>query len=187
MGVALPLRRFTVEEYHRLAEAGILREDERVELIEGAIREMPPISSAHAGAVNRLLDRLFSLQAKGQGIVSVQNPIRLGPYSEPQPDLALLRPRADFYASAHPGPSDVLLVIEVAESSADYDREHKLPLYGRAGIPEAWVVDLARGEVVVGRDPSPEGYRAIRIARRGEVLSPLAFPDLALPVAEILG
>ncbi|MDW8065964.1 MAG: Uma2 family endonuclease, partial [Anaerolineae bacterium] len=106
---------------------------------------------------------------------------------EPQPDLALLRPRGDFYASAHPGPGDVLLVIEVAESSGEYDRERKLPLYARSGIPEAWVVDLERGEVVVGRDPSPEGYRALRIARRGETLSPLAFPDFTLLVDELLG
>ncbi len=180
------VRKFTVEEYHRLAKAGILTEDDRVELIEGVLFQMPPIGSAHAGSVDRLTMRLAPA-LQGRCIVRVQSPIRLGPYSEPQPDLTLLRPRADFYASAHPGPSDVLLVIEVAESSADYDREHKLPLYGQAGIPEAWVVDLARGEVVVGRDPSPEGYRTVRIARRGETLSPLAFPDLALPVEEILG
>ncbi len=186
MGVALPLRRFTVEEYHRLAEAGILTEDDRVELIEGELVKMSPIGSRHAACVRRLADWFFTHHGH-RFLVSVQDPISLGPYSEPQPDLALLRPRADFYASAHPGPSDVLLVIEVAESSADYDREHKLPLYGRAGIPEAWVVDLSRGEVVVGRDPSPEGYRTVRIARRGETLSPLAFPDLALPVEEILG
>ncbi len=187
MTLRVMTRRFTVEEYHRMVEAGILGEDDRVELIEGEIIEMPPISSMHAGAINRLVDRLLNLQVRGSVILSVQNPIRLGERSEPVPDLALLRPRADFYASAHPGPEDVWLVIEVAETSGTYDRERKLPLYGRAGIPETWVVDLEREEVVMGRDPSPEGYRTLRIARRGETLSPLAFPDLTLSVDEILG
>ncbi|GBD10223.1 hypothetical protein HRbin22_02490 [Candidatus Thermoflexus japonica] len=186
MNPSVMVRKFTVEEYHRLTEAGILSEDDPVELIEGVLVEMSPVGSRHAACVRRLADWFFTRRGH-RFLVSVQDPISLNEYSEPQPDLALLRPRADFYASAHPGPPDVLLVIEVAESSADYDREHKLPLYGRAGIPEAWVVDLGRGEVVVGRDPSPEGYRTIRIARRGETLSPLAFPDLALSVEEILG
>jgi len=179
-------RRFTVEEYHRMVEAGILGEDDRVELIEGELLEMSPISSRHAACVKRLTVLLFERGGR-RFLVSIQDPIRLGERSEPVPDLALLRPRADFYASAHPGPEDVWLVIEVAETSGAYDRERKLPLYGRAGIPETWVVDLEREEVVVGRDPSPEGYRTLRIARRGETLSPLAFPDLTLSVDEILG
>ncbi|MFN3929840.1 MAG: Uma2 family endonuclease [Thermoflexus sp.] len=179
-------RRFTVEEYHRMREAGILTEDDRIELIEGELVEMSPISSRHAACVKRLAVLLFERGGR-RFLVSVQDPIRLGERSEPVPDLALLRPRADFYASAHPGPADVFLVIEVAETSGTYDREQKLPLYGRAGIPETWVVDLAQGEVVVGRDPSPEGYRTLRTARRGETLAPLAFPDLILPVDEILG
>jgi Uma2 family endonuclease len=186
MATQAALRKFTVDEYHRLAETGILSEDDRVELIEGVLIQMPPIRSAHAGGVDRLTMWLAPA-LRGRCIVRVQSPIRLGPYSEPQPDLALLRPREDFDAASHPGPADVLLVIEVAESSADYDRTHKLPLYGRAGIPEAWVVDLAREEVVVGRDPSPEGYRTLQVARRGETLTPLAFPDLILSVDEILG
>ncbi len=186
MTLRVMTRRFTVEEYHRMVEAGILGEDDRVELIEGEIIEMPPISSAHAGCVDRLAMRLME-GLRRRAIVRVQGPIRLGERSEPMPDLALLRPRADFYASAHPGPEDVWLVIEVAETSGAYDRERKLPLYGRAGIPETWVVDLEREEVVVGRDPSPEGYRTLCIARRGETLAPLAFPDLILSVDEILG
>ena len=180
-------RRFTVEEYHRMQEAGILNEDDRVELLEGEILEMPPIGPAHAGSVNRLVARLLPLQAQGRALLSVQNPIRLGPDSEPQPDVALLRPRGDFYAASHPGPEDVWLVVEVAERSADYDRLVKLPLYGRWGVLEAWVVDLGAGEVVVGRGPSAEGYREVRVVRRGEVLSPLAFPDLVLPVDDLLG
>jgi len=124
---------------------------------------------------------------RGQRIVCVQSPIRLGPYSEPQPDLALRWPREDFYAASHLGPAGVSRIIGVAGSSADYDRTHRLPLYGRAGIPEALGVDLAREEAVVGRDPSPEGDRTLRTARRGETLTPLAFPDLILSVDEILG
>ncbi len=186
MALSVTTRKFTVEEYHRMAESGILTEDDRVELIEGEIIEMPPISSAHAGCVDRLAMRLMEGLGR-RAIVRVQSPIRLGERSEPQPDVALLRPRADFYAAAHPGPADVLLVIEVAEHSGAYDRERKLPLYARSGIPEAWGVDLGQGEVVVGRDPSPEGYRTVRILHRGEALSPLAFPDLTLSVDEILG
>ncbi|MCX7689839.1 Uma2 family endonuclease [Thermoflexus sp.] len=186
MTVGVMTRRFTVEEYHRMREAGILSEDDPVELIEGELIEMSPIGSRHAACVKRLAALLFE-RSHRRFLVSVQDPIRLSDHSEPQPDLALLRPRGDFYASAHPGPGDVLLVIEVAESSGEYDRERKLPLYARSGIPEAWVVDLERGEVVVGRDPSPEGYRALRIARRGETLSPLAFPDFTLLVDELLG
>lgn len=141
MAVQLLKRLFTVAEYHRMAEAGILGEDDRVELIEGEIVGMTPISSRHAGQVNRLV-RLFTQRLGGRAILSVQNPIRLGEHSEPQPDVALLRPRPDFYATAHPGSEDVLLVIEVADlsacdaqagTSAAYDREVKPPsMRGRA-------------------------------------------------------
>ncbi|GIX47745.1 MAG: hypothetical protein KatS3mg131_1956 [Candidatus Tectimicrobiota bacterium] len=145
MAVTLPKRRFTVAEYHKLAEAGILSEDERVELIEGEIVAMAPIGSRHAGAVKRLLDQFIPLQAARRVLLSVQDPIRLGEHSEPQPDVALLRPRPDFYAAEHPGPEEVLLVVEVAETSAEYDREVKVPLYARFGVPEVWLVDLAGG------------------------------------------
>jgi Uma2 family endonuclease len=187
MATQAALRKFTVDEYHRLAETGILSEDDRVELIEGVLIQMPPISSAHAGGVDRLTMWLAPA-LRGRCIVRVQSPIRLGPYSEPQPDLALLRPREDFYAASHPGPADVLLVIEVAESSADYEpNPTRLPLYGPGPASrEAWVVDLAREEVVVGRDPSPEGYRTLQVAGGGNPYS-LAFPDLILSVDEILG
>ena len=178
-------RRFTVEEYYRMAQAGILSEDDRVELIEGAIVEMAAIGSRHAACVGRLT--VLSSTAQTGGIVWVQNPIRLGEHSVPQPDLALLRLRPDFYASAHPGPGDVFLLVEVSETSADSDREVKVPIYARAGIPEVWLVDL-EGEVIeVYRQPSAEGYRDARQVRRGEALSPEAFPDLTLAADEILG
>ena len=186
MAVQLLRRRFTVEEYHRMAQAGVFTEDDRVELIEGEIVDMTPIGSLHAACVRRL-DHLFSSRLGQQVLVSVQNPLRLGPDSEPQPDLALLRPRADFYAQAHPGPEDVLLVVEVAETSAEYDRTVKLPLYARSGIREAWLVDLATGSVEVSSNPSPEGYQRVRSIRRGDRLTLEAFPGLELAGDDLLG
>ncbi|QWK11878.1 MAG: Uma2 family endonuclease [Thermoflexus hugenholtzii] len=185
MGVQVQRRLFTVEEYHRMAEAGILSEDDRVELIEGELVTMSPIGSRHAACVARLTALLFPVE--GRGILWVQNPIRLGARSEPQPDVALLRYRPDFYASAHPGPEDVLLVVEVAETSADSDRSLKIPLYARYGIPEAWLVDLLEERIEIYRHPTPQGYRSLHIAHRGETVSPTALPDLELSVDEILG
>ncbi|MFQ6089884.1 MAG: Uma2 family endonuclease [Candidatus Bipolaricaulia bacterium] len=186
MTVQVLKRRFTVEEYHQMAQAGILTEDDRVELIEGEIVEMTPISSRHAACVN-CLNQLFSNQVGRQAIVSVQNPIRLSERSEPQPDLALLRPRSDFYADKHPEPGDVLLVVEVAETSADYDREVKLPLYARSEVPEAWLVDLEAGIVEIHHKPSAQSYKEVRKYQRGERLASQAVPDLELAVDEVLG
>jgi len=185
MSVQVQRRLFTVEEYHRMAEAGILSEDDRVELIEGELVAMSPIGSRHAAAVARLTV-LFS-RIGDRGTVWVQNPIRLGRHSEPQPDVALLRYRPDFYASAHPGPEDVLLIVEVAEISADYDRTVKIPLYARHGIPEAWLVDLAKEHIEVYRQPGPEGYWETRTLRRGETLHLTALPGRTIAVEEILG
>ena len=186
MPVQVLRHRFTVEEYHKMAQAGILGEDDRVELIEGEIVEMPPIGSRHAACVDRL-NQLFSAQVGDQAIVRVQSPIRLSELSEPQPDLALLKPRPDFYAAAHPRPEDVLLMIEVAEASVDYDREVKVPLYARAGVPEVWLVDLQGEFIEVHRRPSARGYGEVRQARRGERLAPQALPKLELPVDDLLG
>lgn len=186
MAVPVLRRRFTVDEYHRMAEAGILAEDDRVELIEGEIVEMSPIGSRHAACVKRMTS-LFYRQVGQKAIVSVQDPIRLTERSEPQPDLALLRLRPDFYAKAHPGPEDILLVVEVAETSPDYDRTVKLPLYAQARIPEVWLVDLAGEGVEVYRTPTPQGYREVQHARRGQRLIPQAFPDVDLTVDEVFG
>lgn len=186
MAVQVLKRRFTVEEYYQMGKAGILSKDERVELLEGEIVEMAPIGSRHAACVDRL-NHLFSQQVGGRALVRVQNPIRLGPRSEPQPDLTLLRPRPDYYAQAHPGPQDVYLVIEVGETSADFDREVKGPLYARAGIPEVWLIDLSEERVEVYREPIPQGYRVIQQVRRGEHLTLAMFPDLNLAVDAILG
>ncbi len=186
MTVQFSRRLFTVSEYHRMVEAGILGEDDRVELIEGEIVEMSPIGSRHARCVRRL-NYLFGRRVAERAIVDVQNPVRLGEHSEPQPDMLLLRPRPDFYAAAHPGPGDVLLVVEVVETSAAYDPDVKVPLYARAGILEVWLVDLGEDRVEVYREPSPQGYRSVRHFRRGDRLSAEAFPDLEVSVEDVLG
>src|SRR5437867_6682360 len=133
---------FTVDHYHRLAELGILDEDERVELLDGQIVEMSPIGPRHAGCVKGLV-RLLYRKLGDAVFLGVQDPISLGPRSEPQPDIAVLKPRSDAYRDAHPRPGDILLVIEVAETSVESDRDVKLALYAGAGVPEAWLVDLA--------------------------------------------
>lgn len=186
MALHLPRRRFTVAEYHQMAQAGILGEDDRVELIEGEIVEMPPIGDRHAASVDRLTEG-FVQRFSDVAIVRVQNPVRLDEHSEPQPDLALLRRRADFYASGHPAPPDVFLLVEVADTSAELDRRVKIPLYARSGIPEAWLIDLQQETLTVYRDPTPEGYRAVQVLHRTDSIAPAAFPDRALAVADLLG
>lgn len=186
MAVPSERRRFTVEEYERMAAAGILGEDDRVELIEGEIVTMSPTSSRHAACIDRGL-RLLSRQLGDDVIVRVQSPIRLHERSEPEPDLALLRFRDDFYAGAHPRPEDILLVIEVAETSRQYDRKVKLPQYARAGIPEAWIFDLS-GEVAERHSRHEGGrYRTVARLRRGQTPASATIPGLALPVDAILG
>jgi Uma2 family endonuclease len=179
-------RRFTSAEYHAMAEAGILSEDERVELIAGEIVEMAPIGSRHAGCVKRLNKRLM----RGLGdraLVSVQDPITLGAPHEPEPDLAILRPREDDYTRSHPIPAEIFLVIEVADFSLSYDRLVKIPLYAEAGILEVWLVNLVEGVIEVYLDPFETAYRKTRVLRSGEHLAPRAFPDLELTVESILG
>jgi Uma2 family endonuclease len=184
MAAAPTRRRFTVDEYYKMAKAGILREDDRVELIEGEIFTMSPIGSRHAACVTNLTN-VFVLGVGARAIVRVQNPIRLSRRSEPQPDVALLRPREDRYTRSHPGPEDVLLVMEVAETSLAYDRR-KLSRYAEAGIPEAWLFNLVAGQVEVHREPVDGRYRQVQVLGRDAVLSPLAFPDLSMPVNDVL-
>ena len=185
MVVSLLRRRFDVEDYHRMAEAGILGEDDRVELIEGEIIEMAAIGSRHAACVDRLT-RLLACPVQERAIVRVQNPIRLGEHSEPEPDVTLLRPQPDFYASAHPTPPDVLLVVEVADTSMEYDREIKIPLYARAGVPEVWLVDLTGNVVELFSGPSGDAYRDVRRVAAGQTISPAALTDLTIPVDQVL-
>jgi Uma2 family endonuclease len=152
--------RLTVADYHRMAETGVLAPGTRVELIEGGVVDMAPIGSRHAAAVDLLAERLIGA-LEGSAIVRVQGPVRLGLSSEPQPDIAVLRSRADRYAASHPGAADVFLVIEVSDATLEFDREVKARLYARHGIPEFWLVDLVHGELRISKGPGVEGYNAV--------------------------
>lgn len=147
----------TVDEYYRMAEVGLLAPDARVELIEGEIIDMPPIGMDHAGVVN-LLNHLFVLALDKRAVVQPQAGVRLDLRSEPQPDLAILAPRDDFYRGKHPEPEDVLLLVEASDSTLRYDRDVKMPLYARHGIPELWIVDLQHNEVHFFRRPHAGQY-----------------------------
>ena len=179
-------RRFTVSEYHRMGQAGILGEDDRLELLEGEIVEMAPIGSRHQAVVDRLTSLFFN-RVGDAAVVRVQGSVRLEDDSEPQPDLLLLQRRTDFYASAHPGSEDVLLLVEVSDTSAEYDREVKLPLYARHGIKEVWLVGLDAGTIEVYRAPTVQGYQEVSQAGRGQRISPVAFPKMELAVEDIIG
>ncbi len=176
-------RRFTVDDYYRMAEAGILEPDDRVELLDGQVVEMSPIGIRHAYAVDTLTDMFFSVRE--QAIVRVQNPVRLDPKNEPEPDLSLLKRRPDGYSRSHPGPSDVLLVIEVSDSSIQFDRETKLPLYARFGLPEVWLVDLQAGQIEIHRRPSGKAYTHLTRVKPPASARPEAFPDLRIDTAFI--
>jgi Uma2 family endonuclease len=186
MALQLTRRRFTADEYHQMAAAGILLEDDRIELIEGEIIEMSPIGHHHASVVMRLTD-LFVRTFGDVALVGPQNPLHLSDDTEPQPDLTLLRPRPDFYNSGLPGPEDTFLVVEVADTSVAYDRRLKMPLYARNGIVEAWLIDVNQETITVYRDSGPAGYATRRVVRRGEQLAPAIFPDRVLAAEDILG
>jgi Uma2 family endonuclease len=186
MSVQYQRRYFNVTEYYRMAEAGVLTESDHVELIEGEIIEMSPIGSRHAACVRRLGSLSTHLLAQIV-IVSIQNPVRLNPYSEPEPDIALLRLKDDFYAQAHPTPEDVLLVIEVADTSVEYDRGIKMPLYAEAGMAEAWLVNLPKDIIEVYTEPINGSYQKCQIVKRGEKLTSQTIASLTLDVSDILG
>ena len=177
-------RLLTVEEFHKLGEANILTEDDRVELIEGEMIQMAPIGTRHAGTINLLVE-LFTRSAKGRAIVSVQNPVALPPLSEPQPDLALLKPRADYYRSKHAGADEMLLIVEVSDTTLAYDRDVKIPLYARHGIPEAWVIDLNTQAVTVFLDPADTGYRRVLTPARDSSIAPSQLPNSSIYLADL--
>ena len=177
--------RFTVAEFALMGEAGIFTEDDRVELIDGEILEMTPIGALHAGVVSRL-NELITTRLAGRAHVSVQNPIRVDRHTEPQPDLVVAQRRSNFYTDRHPVPDDILLVVEVADSSLRYDRLEKVPRYGAAGVPETWLVDVAARAVTVYTEPGPDGYGSARERRGSDVLAATAVPDLAVAVDDIL-
>lgn len=178
--------RFTVAEYERMGQFGIFSEDDRVELVCGEVIEMSPIGERHAACVGRLT-QIITLLLLRSAIVWVQNPLRLDNHSEPQPDIAVLKPRADFYGSAHPGPEDVLLVIEVSDTTLEYDRKVKVPLYARAGIRETWVVNLSEERIETYADSAGGAYQTVNSYARGDELQSLALAALHLSVAEIFG
>jgi Uma2 family endonuclease len=175
---------FTTDEWHRMGELGLFDEHARVELLDGDIIDKTPIGSRHAGTVNRL-NRLLVTAVGDRGVVAPQNPVFLDKHSEPQPDLAVLAPRADDYTLAHAEPSEILLLIEVSDSSLAYDRDRKAPYYARVGIRECWIVDLTHEEVLVLRSPAPTGYQAIEPRRAGERLTVEALSDVFIDVADL--
>ena len=178
--------RFTVDQYHRMGKAGIFHPDCRVELVNGQIFKMSPSAPWHAGLVD-WLTRRFVTGLGERAIVRVQSATTVDRYSEPEPDVMLLVPRADFYRTAHPTPRDTLLIVEVANTSLAHDQRRKLPLYARRGVMEVWIVNRRADALDVHRDPSPEGYRDHSRRGRGEFVAPAAFADLVLSVDEILG
>ena len=183
--VQLPLRRFTVDEYFAMAEAGILKKEDKVELIDGVIVAMSPMGSLHRATVNKL-NRVTTASVGTRAIVQVQSSMILDDRTMPEPDLALLRERADFYEADDAGPEDVLLVIEVSDSSVDYDRNEKLPRYARAGIPEVCLTILPERVIEVHTEPAGGRYTQMRTFHPGDTISPNCFPDIVLSVGEIL-
>ena len=181
----LLLRRFSVDEYYAMAEAGILKKDDKVELIDGVIVAMAPMGRNHRSTTNRYT-RLFGENIRRRAIVQIQSSIVLDDRTMPEPDLALLREQADFYRSDDAGPEDVLLVIEVSDSSVEYDRNEKLPRYARAGIPEVWLTILPERVIEVHTEPAGGRYTQMRTFRPGDTISPDCFPDIVLSVDEIL-
>ncbi len=186
MTVELLRRKFTVEHYHKMAESGIFTENDRVELIRGEIIDMSPIGRRHAAGVRRL-NTVLSERLGNRALIDIQNPIELDDNSEPQPDVVVLQPRPDFYESGHPQAADIFLLIEVADTTAETDRNVKIPLYAEVGIAEVWLVDISAQCVEVYRQPSAEGYLEIQRFYRGQMLSILAFPDVEIRVNEVLG
>jgi Uma2 family endonuclease len=175
---------FTRKDYHAMIAAGILREDDPLELLNGQIIQNMPIGTAHAGMVNRLTQLLTERVGK-RYIVAVQNPIALNEFSEPEPDIALLQPREDFYSNSHATPKEVALIIEVADTSLGFDREDKIPLYAMCGIPEVWLVDLPTKSVHVFRQPGAINYSEVLRLRNDDTVPVPGLPDTQLSVREL--
>jgi Uma2 family endonuclease len=186
--MSLPISKyyFSAAEFERMGEAGVFTKDARLELIEGEIIEMSPIGSRHAACVN-FLSRFLNRAVGDIALVSVQNPIRLNDFSEPEPDLALLRLRDDFYRDAHPTPADALLIIEVADTTLAYDRQVKTPLYAKAGIEEAWIINLLDEQVEIYSGLAGGAYQTIVSFRRGDEARARTIAGLAINVADVLG
>ena len=182
----LPRHRITVDEYYRMAEVGLLAEDARVELIEGEIIDRAPIGTRHGAAVLQL-NQLLQRAVGDRATVSVQGPIRLSVSSEPQPDLALLKPRRDFYETRHPTAADTLLIIEVSDTTLRYDREVKVPLYARHGVPEVWIVDLKGRAIHFFRSPADGKYADVSSAAEPGEITVAALPGVVIDLSGVLG
>ncbi len=176
--------RVGVDEFERMIAAGVFAPDERLELIDGEIVAMSPIGDPHMAGVDRL-NRLFVLAVHDRAQVRAQGSFVANDVSRPEPDLLLLRPRHDDYATSAPRPIEVLLAVEVAGSSLTYDRERKRPLYGSVGVPEMWIVDLSGHVIEVATKPAPDGYESIVQVGSGDAVAPLAFPDVVVDVADL--
>ena len=183
--LAAKKRNFTVDDYYHLADVGILDEDDRIELIDGEIVLMSPINVPHAYCV-KAFTREFYMTASEQAVISVQDPIHLNENSEPQPDVVLLRSRDDFYAEAHPTPDDILLLVEVADSSLNRDRQKARDTYAKHGIPEVWIANLPDGCVERYRNPAEDGYQDVARFERGDGISPALLPNVRIEVDDIL-
>jgi Uma2 family endonuclease len=179
------LHRFSVTDYHRMAEAGVFAPDQRTELLDGEIIDMMPIGPFH-GSVVRRLNNFFAQLGAGRWVVDCQNALRLNEQSEPLPDGVLLHTDVSDYTDRHPGPEDVFLLVEVADSSLTYDRERKLPAYSKAGLQEFWMVNLVQRNVEVFRGPGQQGYSTGEVFQPGQQVSPAAFPEVVVDVANLL-
>jgi Uma2 family endonuclease len=184
MPITVTRHQFTVSDYARMRQAGIFTEDDRVELLDGEIYVMSPIGPLHVGIVNKL-NRLLNILLGTAAIISIQNPIRLSDYSEPQPDIAILRPRDDFYTGALATPDDVLLIIEIADSSLDYDRDEKLPRYARAGIREVWIIDVTTRVIEQYTQPMHDEYTQLHKVLRGNTITATTLPAVQLHTRDL--
>ena len=182
----IPRKLFTVDEFQRMAEAGILPQEGRFELIRGEVVEMPIPDSPHGGRVKRIV-RAFTSKLGESAIVSVQDALLIDRHSLPMPDVTLLRPRADFYSESHPGPEDVFLVVEVSHTTVWYDKTIKAPLYASANIREHWQLDIGKEVLIVRTDPANGEYLSTRILQRGETICAQALPRFAFTIEELLG
>ncbi len=176
--------RLSVADFLRMGETGILRDDDRIELIEGELIDMAPIGSDHVSAVG-VLDKLLNSAARDDAFVLCQSPVILNDNSQPQPDLLLLKHRDDYYRSSLPEPDDVLLLIEVSDTTLHFDRSIKIPLYAKNGVPEVWLVNLNDSTVEIYREPSPEGYKLIVRPSREDAISPAFFADFSFQPKEL--
>ncbi|AFY60292.1 Uma2 family endonuclease [Synechococcus sp. PCC 6312] len=185
MTLTTDLRTLTVQEYHHMIEAGILASDERVELIQGQLYKMTAKGTAHSAAVTRI-DRIFSQQLANQALLRLQDPVQLSDFSEPEPDIAIVKVDPLDYEDHHPTPAEIFLLIEVADSTLRRDRDLKVPVYGQSGIREYWILDVQQRCLYVFRQPSPSGYQDEQQLTEQDTVTPLAFPNCRIAVKAFL-